>query len=183
MLKGLTLLELVVAMAIIASLMGIGLVALINYRSSVQLQSAYTDLVTAIKTLQNNANNSTSIVTTDGIGDRVSPDIYVLRFSNNEVTPYYCLIPSGSATVNCSYSYPSSGITSFLDVDNVSVGSNCKGAGFFRLTLDLVSVDNNTFSGSGNYSTTGTCTITLTHRATNDTRTITLDLKQNKADL
>jgi len=180
MLKALSLLELIIVMSITATLMGIGIVALIQYRASVQLETAYTDTVSAIKLLQNKANNSSSV--TSG-STRIAPDIYALNFDNNVLTPYYCVISGGAGTlVHCDL-YPSSTITSFQQVYNVNVTSNCAGAGFTRLSGDVVSINENAFRSNAGFNSTGACTLTLTQQDTFDTRVITFDLTLNKVDL
>lgn len=177
--KAFSLLELIIVMAIVAVLMAMGAFFLVRYQSSVQLQSAYTYTVSSIRTIQNKANNSASVTVGS---NRVSPDIFAVRFNNNQMNPFYCLYSSGGALTNCNV-YPTSGIEQFENTYNVNATSDCTGIGFTRLGLDTLTFTNSAFTGNGTTTTTGTCTITLTHKTTGDSRTLRVNLDQNKIDL
>lgn len=166
-------------MAIVAVLIAMGAFFLVSYQTSVQLQSSYTYAVSSVRTMQNKANNSSSLVSGS---TRIFPDIYVLRISNNQILPYYCVLTSGGTLVNC-YPYPNTGIEEFESIYGVNATSSCTSIGFTRLGVDVLTLSESAFSGNGTINTSGTCTITLTHKTSGDSREITLDLNLNKVEL
>ncbi len=91
MLKGYTLLELIIVMSIIAIITLLGVSGFVSYRSYVQLESAYSDFVTGLKLQRNKALNSVSYNHPDSVSLTVDvPDFYAVNMTNSSFKFYYC---------------------------------------------------------------------------------------------
>lgn len=74
--KGFSILELIIVLAAVAVLLTFGIEFILRFRSSVELQTSYSELITAVKSLQNASRNSLKI------------------FNSNEKTDLYTIIPT-----------------------------------------------------------------------------------------
>lgn len=174
--KAFTLLQLIVVMGISAGLLGAGIYGLTSYQRYLQLQSGYNDLVSIIKTQQNRAVNSVSLTALGG----QAPYIYALRIDNGNYTLYYCQNVAGSIVCTLDASL---GQLSQLASNDLQVTSNCSGVGFLKLSTDVVSLSANAFTGSGSVGNTGTCTFTIEHKVTLQSKQITFNLEENNLSL
>jgi type II secretory pathway pseudopilin PulG len=172
-----TLLELIVIMSVSGSLLGMGVVGLISYRSYTQLQNAYSDVVSIIRKQQNRANNSSSLAVLSG----QAPYLFALNFNNNNYSLYYCQQASQN-NVTC-LADTSQGLNSQLANNNSEIVSSCAGIGFLKLSADILSLPASVFTSAGLPVNTGTCTIQVKHKQTLSTKNIVIDLATNSLTL
>ena len=174
--KGYTLVEAVVVMAIIIVITALGIYGIVAYRATVELNSVYTDLTTAIKTQRNKANNSVAYNPPGASRTFIAPDFYGLKFENNVYDFIYCNKLGLSNLIGClkdETSNPSASST------EVTISSSCPGIGFEIINADSVLISQEAISATGIYQSSPSsslCTITLTHTRTNFTKIITIDL-------
>lgn len=188
--KAFSMLEIVLVLAVLAILMGLGWTGLINFRSTAETQNAYSELVSVIKTIQNRANNSVSSTSTG-----VIPDFYVLFFSQNKYYSFNCCYnsscsrASASTTVRCTKDTTLSYRQLPADI-RITPDSNCAGIGFGKLngkftTFSLPTGTNldsiNSFGST--ISQNGTCNITLSHNLISSKRTIEFNLNNNSLNV
>lgn len=166
--RAFTLLEAIIAMGIMAVLLGLSTVALIQVRGAIEIQNAYSDVVSAFQTTQNRARNS---VTKPGSSTQV-PDYLSLSFSPTTYLFQTC-IKSGTRATCTDDSGQSPKATAILNVQIIP-SNGCNRIAFARLTTDIVTIDS-----TGFITTTGTCSIEIKHTATGNSRQITIDLSSN----
>jgi prepilin-type N-terminal cleavage/methylation domain-containing protein len=186
-LKGFSLLELVIVLAILAIIMGIGWSGLINFRSTTEMQNAYSELVSVIRTEQNKAKNAVS-----SAQDGTTPHFYTIFFANNKYYAFNCgdsKIPLSSTTksVRCTKSTDvvfrvlPSGI-------NLIPDTQCTGVGFTKLTGKFVSVNlpSSDLDGISSFNTvyndTGKCNIKITHDSISTEKNIEIDFNLNNVN-
>lgn len=165
--KGFTLLEAIIAMGIMAVLLGFSTVALIQVKSTIELQNAYSDAISALQTTQNRARNS---VTKPGAPVTV-PDYITVAFQASTYKFQTCI--KGSTTITCADDTAAAKPIEILNVEIIPT-NGCNTIGFARLTTDIVSV-----GATGIVTNTGTCTITIKHKSTGNSRVINIDLSSN----
>jgi len=181
--KAFSLLEMIIVLAVLAILMGLGWAGLINFRSTAEMQNAYSELVSVIKSEQNKAKNSVS-----SKSDGTTPYFYTLFFANNKYYAFNCgdnNTPNNIAqNVRCTKD--TSVIFRQLPTDIVvTPSSGCAGLGFTRLSGRFASIAlpaNNletisTFDTT--YTFSGTCNITLSHTQIQTQKTIDINLNTN----
>lgn len=179
-LKAFSMLEMVIVLAIIAVLMGLGWTGLINFRSTAEMQNAYSELVSVIKSQQNKAKNSVS-----SKSDGTTPYFYALFFANNKYYAFNCgdnNTPNNIAqNVRCTKD--STVIFRLLPADIKLVpDTGCTGLGFTRLSGRFVSLAlpaNNldsisTFDTTYTYS--GVCNIKISHTQISTERLVEINL-------
>ncbi len=149
--KGFTLFELIIALGLFTITITAGVVSLGRARNSVEMQGAYSDVFSYIRTLQNAARNSVAI-NNNGTNPQV-PDFYTISFANNDYSLYYC-DSTGATTANCTLEQQNLKSTRY-GIYNLT--STCSRIGFSRTTGNIVSITN---GGTVSDSNT-TCTITL----------------------
>ncbi|MEO6728544.1 MAG: type II secretion system protein [Candidatus Dojkabacteria bacterium] len=168
--RAFTLLEAIIAMGIMALLLGTSTFALVQVKSTIELQNAYSDVLSALQTTQNRARNS---VTKPGSSSTV-PDYITIAFAPTTYKFQTC-VKSGSTKITCTDDPATSKAIEILNVQVKAEPSNsCVALGFARLTSDIVGVD-----GGGTITTTGSCTITIVHSTTGNSRVISIDLSSN----
>jgi len=165
--KAFTLLEAIIAMGIMAVLLGFSTFALVQVKATIELQNSYSDIASALQTTQNRARNS---VTTPGATLSI-PDYITVAFSPTTYKFQTCT--KGSSRITCTDDTASTKAIEILNVQ-IQPSNGCNTIGFARLTSDIVSVDVN-----GIVTSTGTCTITITHTSTGNSRVISIDLSSN----
>jgi|SRR6185369_7444421 len=165
--KAFTLLEAIIAMGIMAVLLGFSTYALIQVKGTIELQNAYSDVISALQTTQNRARNS---VTKPGSTNSV-PDYVTVAFSPTTYKFQTCL--KNSTRITCTDDTASAKATEILNVQ-IQPSNGCNTIGFARLTSDIVSVD-----GNGVITATGSCTLTIVHSSTGNSRVISIDLSSN----
>lgn len=157
-------------MGIIAVLMGLGITGLNQFRGTIELQNAYSDVISALETLQNRARNAVATpsttpgvaTVTDYSGMAFLQDTYDFKICRKAGSLVTC-------TTEASDLKPA-------EISNISfsVTADCTTIAFARLTGDIVSID-----GSGNVITEGNCTIRLIHNQTSNARELYIDLTSN----
>lgn len=182
-----SMLEIVLVLAVLAILMGIGWTGLINFRSTAEMQNAYSELVSVIKTVQNRANNSVS--STSGL----IPDFYVLVFSQNRYYSFNCCYND-----RCIRTSPTNSLICTKDETInyrvlpadivITPDSQCRGMGFGRLTgkfisLAVPSIDSNTTRFSSNIQETGICKVEISHTQIASKRDIEFNLNINSLNV
>ncbi len=165
--KAFTLLEAIIAMGIMAVLLGFSTFALIQVKATIELQNSFSDIISALQTTQNRARNS---VTKPGSSTTV-PDYITVAFQPTTYNFQTCT--KGASRITCTDDTASAKATEILNVQ-LQASNGCGIIGFARLTSDIVSVDSN-----GIVTTTGNCTITITHSSTGNSRAISIDLSSN----
>jgi type II secretory pathway pseudopilin PulG len=167
-LKAITILESIIVMGIIAILLGISTYGLVQFRSTIELQNAYADVISALQTLQNRARNAVSVTngTTTTIVDYTS-----MEFLSTSYDFQACTKAGTRATCRDEEST----ITP-TEISNItfSIASECAVIGFARLTGDIVTIDTN-----GVITTEGNCTIRLIHNQTSTAKELYIDLTSN----
>lgn len=172
--KAFTLVEMILAMGIIAFLIGMGSVALIRFRSVAKVERVHSDLISTLRTTQNSAENSkASFAKKDLFNLTISeslPDYYMVYFENNNYSIYFC-DKSGSGA-NC---FPETQNLKSANLSGVDITvTGCQGVAFERLTGNIVSIDS-----TGAVSETGSCTIRIKATSLSSTRTIEVDFISN----
>ncbi|MFS8130892.1 MAG: Tfp pilus assembly protein FimT/FimU [Candidatus Dojkabacteria bacterium] len=165
--KAFTLLEAIIAMGIMAVLLGFSTYALVQVKATIELQNSYSDIISALQTTQNRARNS---VTKPGSSTTV-PDYITVAFQPTTYNFQTC-VKNGSR-VTCTDDTASAKPSEILNVQ-IQPSNGCNTIGFARLTSDLVTVDSN-----GALNSTGSCTITIVHSSTGNSRVISIDLSSN----
>ncbi len=165
--KGFTLLEVLIAMGIMAVLLGTSTYALIQVKATIELQNSFSDIISAFQTTQNRARNS---VTKPGATVTV-PDYVTVSFLPTTYKFQTCV--KGTSRITCTDDTASTKATEILNV-TLQPSNGCTTIGFARLTSDIVSVDSNGITNS-----IGVCTITIVHNTTGNSRVISIDLSSN----
>jgi len=177
--RGFTLLEAVIVMAIIAIISGLGIYGIVRYRSTVELNSVYSELVTSIKKQRNKAINSVVYNPSNQVGITFNaPDFYSLRFNLGTGTYdlYICNSVGSSKLITCIED--GSTETPILPKGTRITASGCESIGFALITSDIVRIDKSAFNGSGGYNSNpnpSTCTLNMFHTQANLTKIITVD--------
>lgn len=178
--KAYTLIEIVIVMAIIALISGLSIVGIIRYKSSVEINATYTDIIASLKTQRNKAVNSVSYnPDPENIVGFNSPAFYALVFLNNKYEYYFCEEVGINNLVNCAKEENTSIIP---PANEIVISSTCQGIGFKHLTGDIVKL-NLQSNGSGNFETTpspGKCIINITHSQVDISRDIPVDVTYDK---
>jgi len=182
--KAFSLLELIVAMGVIAVIMGLGITGLVSLRTTVELQGAYSEFVENLKSLQNQGKNSTS----GSLGSNSVPFMYGIFFTS-----------TGYAFGNCDKPTSNQG-SCFIDSSLAKVNtlnknvlitstdpSNCSGIAFVRLPGTNINVDPIiAINSNGSYNINNPilkCVYTIKHSQNNTIKTITINLKNGTITL
>jgi len=183
-----TLLELIIVMAIIVTLLGIGFSSLIGFRNTVQLQSVYSEFVENMKSLQNKARNSSSV-------NGTAPFLYAIFIGSNLNTYTFgnCTKPPAGATNFICNIDPKAAVVNIANtnVTFTAVNKSCQGLGFVRLPGDVISIDPVlAINQSGSYSLTNSlvpnltkCDYTITNTQINVSKTVSVNLKTGAISL
>lgn len=89
-----TILEITIVMSVIVVMMGLGITGLVSFKTNAEFNSAYTSLVTNIRTIQNRAKNSIS----EDSGTTPS-DYYAIFFQTDTYHSYRCA--DHQSTLSC----------------------------------------------------------------------------------
>lgn len=168
--KGFSLLELIIVMAVIAVVMGLGWSGLMSFRATAEMQNAYSELVSVIKTEQNKAKNSVS-----SGNDGVTPYFYSLFFVDNKYYAFNCgdtrdqLSPT-SNSIRC-VKNPDVTFRQLPADIKIVPDSKCSGLGFAKLTgkftsftLPVTATNLDTVTSfNAMYDQTGMCGIKIKH--------------------
>ncbi len=152
-----------------------------TFRSTVQLEQAKNDFLSALREAQNLARNSvsSSIKGSDILTGQV--DGYALVFNPNlsDYSLRYCIKTSfvGIGQYDCSgVEKTSDKLLSSPEVTIAPSDSNkCHGILFARLTAEISALSSDIDTPDD----TGTCEIVISQSQSNDTRTIVVDLANN----
>lgn len=184
--KAFSLLELVMVLAIIAIIMGLGYQGLIDFRATSEMQNAYADFVGNLKILQTDAKNVVNTSSTTG----TPADIYAIFISSSSYKFFDCYKASFGNSLNCSVD---KSLSTLAQNPNIvfTPGSGCSGIGFSKLTTDIVSlntsadIQNSTsFTAGSNNPQPSSCKITITHKLLQSSqKTITINIDKNSFDL
>jgi len=189
-LTGFTILELLVVIAIIAMIAAGGIVGLIVFRQSVQLQEATSSFVSNLRTAQNmarNSNLSEHQVRGNDCGRFTlsetcrMPDAFAIYFDSDEnYSLMYCIDTTiaGNPRVSCGTEQSSLKPNEFNSVTiypDPTSQADCMGIVFERLTgsITSISIDN---LAEENHS--GECVIRLTNEVGN-TKEVVINLAEN----
>ena len=180
-----TLIEIVVVMAIIAVLVGLGLIGMNIFRRTAQLQSAYNDLSSNLSSYRNMARNSVPSVRKPGATDidRIV-DSYAVFFSNNDYHLYYC-----EDTGNILNQYSCENTPGLIERPNEKSGDHaaisislraidlprCSGILFERKTGSMYSMSSVLAAPQA----TGECRINVEHTENGNVKTMIVDLTSN----
>lgn len=170
--KAFTLIEILMVMGVIALIGAIGVYGLTRFRANIEVQTAFNDIFSLLKTLQNNARNSVSV---NIGGNQFTPDYYSVKFENNNYTVYACNKSGPNIicpTNNALDTYRGIGI------QNVTItypAQQCEFIAFERLSGDIVDV-----RGGPNWDISGNtmCTILILN-SVGDSRRIIVNLVNN----
>jgi len=184
-LKAFSLLEMIIVLAILAILMGLGWSGLINFRSTAEMQNAYSELVSVIKSEQNKAKNSVSSTSTG-----TTPYYYALFFANNKYYAFNCAKPSSSSGITrCTKDTTVTFRQLPADI-KINPDSRCAGLGFEILNGKFVAF---TLANTGSldtinsfdtvYESTGTCNIKIDHDLISTEKTIEINLDINSINV
>ncbi|MEP7103473.1 MAG: type II secretion system protein [Candidatus Dojkabacteria bacterium] len=165
--KAFTLLEAIIAMGIMAVLLGFSTYALTQVRSTIELQNAFSDVASALQVAQNRSRNS---ATKPG-SPNVAQDYVTVAFRNTTYAFQTCI--KGASRVTCVDDTANAKAIEVLH-STIQPSVNCNTIGFSRLTGDIVTVDSN-----GVVNSSGTCTIKISHTATGNFKQISIDLTSN----
>lgn len=180
-LKSFTLLELLVVMGIIAVLGGLGVTGLTRFQANTQVQTAFNDVFSILKTLQNSAENSIAFTNASAVTPKYCsslgpcvPDYYGIKFTTNTYTVYGCLI-SGNNIICSNQNMIQLGGLNLSSVVYSFSGSQCDYILFQRLTGDIIDV-----SGDPTWSITANsiCTLRISN-SFGDSRVIEINLTSN----
>lgn len=164
--KALTLLELVVVMGVIAVISAMSVFGLIRFRSVIELNNGYTDIVSLLKTTQNAARN----VTSDGNPNSTNvPDLYSLKFENDKFSKTNCELFGERYTCISTETQ-----TTIAPAINFVTDVNCTFIGFTPLTGEIVSLNS-----SGNVTDMQECNINIIHSVSGDVKELKVDLLSN----
>lgn len=177
--KAFSLFELIIAMGVISVIMGLGWVGLLSFRSATEVQNAYSEVLSLIKTQQNKAKNSVS-----SGADGQTPDFYTLFLSGDRFYLYNCRTLV-APNVRCT---KDTATTIRILPTDIQIAGTCSNIGFARLSGDLVLLQSpsnissllnvNTFDTTFSQSS-GTCNINITTRSSNSNRTIEINFGNN----
>ncbi len=179
-LKAFSMLEIIIVLAVLAIIMGLGWSGLITFRSTAEMQNAYSELVSVIKSEQNKAKNSVS-----SKSDGTTPYFYALFFANNKYYAFNCgdnNTPNNIAqNVRCTKD--TTVIFRLLPVDiKLTPDTGCAGLGFTRLSGRFASIAlpandlESIASFDTTYSYSGTCNIKITHSQLTTEKLIEINL-------
>jgi len=177
MIKGFTLIEIVIVLGIITMITGLSILGIVRYKAAVELNSAYTDLISSIKSQRNKANNSVSYNPDPNSPSFDTPSFYAIRFINNNYDLYVCqLFAPKSKSLTCLDELNAQPATF---ATGITLESNCPGIGFQSITTDLVKIDSNAFTSRGIFESKpnpAICSLTLKHNQTDSTKIININL-------
>lgn len=168
--KAFTLLETLIVLGLVVTVIAAGAVSLTNARNSIELDNTYSDVLSAIRTTQNDARNYISIDSNYSVNIVPPvPDIYAFRVNtaNNEFWTFACT--GAGASTSCTLASRESVASS---VSNITINSNCYAIGFRKGIRDIVSI-----SQGGVVSDSGNCTITISQG--NRTKNVIINLDAN----
>lgn len=187
-LKAFTLVEIMVVMAIIATLLVVGIGSFSLLRNSVELDQATNEFISIIRTMQNRARNSaTSAVLaalnpTNPLLARVD-GFAVYIDSTSQYSLRYCFASAGagSTTYNCSgYELPNAKPATYSNITVQAVGGgSCNGIVFDKLSGDISGIS----SPNATAVDTGTCRYRLTHSLLLSYREILVNLASNNIQI
>lgn len=148
--RAFTLIEVMVVLAIIAALSGLGITALIQFRNGVELNNGIFQLNSILQTAENNARNATSTGGTAGS----TPDYYVLEFGATSIQTKSCNKQgtSGTTCTNNEVINEPAGVDWYT-----TTTTPCVGIAYEKRSGDLVFRQAN-----GTIVTTGQCRISIT---------------------
>lgn len=187
-LKAFSLLEMIIVLAVLAAIMGLGWSGLINFRSTAEMQNAYSEMVSVIKTEQNKAKNSVSSGSSG-----TTPYFYALFFSNDKYYAFNCgdsRTPSLSTTnIRCTKDETVNFRLLPSEIELVPDAS-CAGIGFTKLTgkfasftLPITESLETVTSFDTIYNLSGQCNIKIRHNSISAERTIGINLDINSLDV
>lgn len=183
-LKAFSLLELIIVMAVISVIMGISWSGIQTFRATSEMQNAYSDFVSNLKSLQNKSKNAVSSNLNGDI-----PDYYFIVSSNNKYSIFNCVRTSVlTSAVTCNKD-SSQNIRGLTDNILISLSGNCSGLGFSKLnsklvTLPLVQINLDSQSNfSSNIIESGKCSFTFGHRSIDTKKVIEFDLDTNTSNV
>jgi prepilin-type N-terminal cleavage/methylation domain-containing protein len=167
--KGFSLIELIVVMAIIALLIGLGTESLIRFRSTVEVQEAGRQLVSQLNLLKNSAKNDVRPPELTQVSDIKG---YQLLIDDNELDLNVCTSPTVNTAVQrwaeCS---PNEQLSQRLlelsinvnftedSVSDIQNADQCDSVFFESLTGDIRVSDSGTNTGSADTQTNDICYI------------------------
>ncbi len=181
-LSGFTLVELLVVMLIIAVLFGLGLGGLVSLRYSSELDLAYSEFVSMLQTLQNEARNSSvskALLAAGASVDQGGVDGYAILFQTGNYSTRYCFetLLVGNPGFDCSGVEIASAKSAAAG--NVRVtpldSAACSAIVFERVSGDIYGLP----SPVSAFVDAGTCLIELHHNVSGVTRQIAVDLTTN----
>lgn len=169
-LQGFTLLEAMIAMAIIVLVFATGGFTIFRVKNSLELNNGHSDILSYIRTIQSRARNSLANGTVDSQTQIPnSPDLYAIRFNADSIDLLSCSLNGTSAT--CSVVDTDIEQTS---LSSITVDSECLGIGFRRSTSDILElVNSNTVLNSG------FCDIVVGHQNIEVTKTLRINFADN----
>lgn len=166
--NGFTLIELMVVFGIIALTLGLSIFGLSRFRANVELNSAYTNIISLINEGRNKSTNAFGSSTG---GTLQQKDLFGINFLNTSVQPIECTSNSDGSVFSCLNS--SSGLITLSNMEITVIGCATR-FGFKRLTQDFIALDS-----VGNVQASGNCTVDIRHLFTNEVKTITINLVEN----
>ncbi len=166
--KAFTLIELMVVFGIIALTLGLSIFGLTRFRASVELNTAYTNVISLINNTRNKATNAFGGSSGGSLQIR---DLFGVDFQSQQVNSIVCTANTDATVYSCQNTADSP-----ISLNNMTI--NVVGCdtrfGFKRLTQDLISLTNvNTVVASG------ICSVEIRHSFTNEVKTITINLVEN----
>jgi prepilin-type N-terminal cleavage/methylation domain-containing protein len=183
-----TLLELLVVMAIMATMAGLGIQGLIIFRQTVQFQQTESDIITSLNTVRNMARNgvaSQELKLTGGGLSNAVVDAYALHFVDGNYSIYRCRITrafSGDQASCTNLEKANLKGESLTEVNVVPVDAEkCSTLLFIRLSGDVQSLPGSLVGGPDD---TGECVFTISHSLNDQLqRDISIDLVNNASDV
>ncbi len=182
--KGFSLLEIIIALAVIAVIAGLGYSGLINFRATSEMQNVYSEYVSNLRILQNKAKNSINT----SANNNAAPDIYAIIMGNNNYSFFNCIKASTfSNNVQCNQddTLVKKDIPGSL---RITPDANCIGIGFAKLTGRIVSLNVSpggipAGSLNTNYTATGNCKVTISSTTIVSTKVIKINFDSGSIDL
>jgi type II secretory pathway pseudopilin PulG len=175
--KAFTIIEAIVSLGVMMIMMGLGMAGIIAFRNSVELQNSYADLISVIKTLQNQAKNGLA-VGIDQSGYPKVPEFYILDFRPETATETgYNVI----ASTRGGEFFPFETNNIFPKVNNINFefSNDCAMIGFQNSSINIVRYPYQSLITD--FAEDGTCVVTLSHKSIlGSTKRITFDIEKNK---
>lgn len=186
-LKGFTLLELLVVMAIAAVVIGLGLVGMNLFRQTTQFQQAEVAFIADLRAAQNSARNSVSsqvLVDAGNTPIQAQVDGYALFFSNDNYSIHHCFeqVTAFATQYDCgTVEEPDLKAGDFLDIEIRPLDFNkCRGLFFSRLSGNISAMENTLDT----LDDVGVCEIRIQHLYNGSlSRVLSIDVSQNSINL